>query len=126
MPIKTDHELQTAGFTESGRSRFYKTIDDYALNLFEKSVALGIIDKSKDAPIEITHDHVRASAIFLSLRKQEIWKHFTLFQIGEYLCAVAAGVGGGKLDKTWGILLFGASIVVWIALFVTRNNKGSK
>ncbi|MCW0387315.1 hypothetical protein NB722_001854 [Xanthomonas sacchari] len=44
-------------------------------------------------------------------------------QIGEYVCAALAGVGGGKLEHTWGVLIFGLSLTLGVILFVIRNQR---
>lgn len=120
--MKTDQELNSAGFTESGATRYKASAKAYCDELFAKAVALGDRDKASDASREVTHEHVRGAAAVLAIRghdKQDasqVW-----CQVGEYLCAAAAGVGGGKLEQTWGVALFGLSLTLGVILFVIRN-----
>ena len=122
--MKTDQELQVGGFTESGAKRYKATAVAYCDELFNRSVALGESDKATDAPREITHDHVRSAAAALALKGQDKSDPVQIWcQVGEYLCAAAAGVGGGKLEQSWGVLLFGISLTVGVILFVVRNSR---
>lgn len=120
--MKTDQELQAAGFTESGATRYKATALAYCDELFVKSVALGDRDKATDTPREVTHEHVRGAATALALRGGERQDAVQIgCQVGEYVCAAAAGVGGGKLETSWGVAVFGLSLTIGVVLFVTRN-----
>lgn len=120
--MKTDKEIQDAGFTTSGATRYKAATTAYCDELFTKAVALGDRDKAADTPREVTHEHVRDAATSLALRGMERQDSINVwFQIGEYLCAVAAGVGGGKLETAWGVALFGISLTIGVIFFVVRT-----
>jgi len=104
--------------------RYSAATDAYCEELFAKSVALGDIDKAPDTAREVTHDHVRGAAAVLAVRGQNGQSNLQVgCQIGEYVCAALAGVGGGKLDQTWGIVTFGLSLSAGVVLFVIRNTR---
>lgn len=122
--MKSDVDLRKAGFTQSGATRYAATAEDYCEQLFKKSVALGDLDKAPDTEREVTHEHVRGAAAALSLRNQQTQTPLQIWcQIGEYFFTALAGVGGGNLTKTWGIVTFCLSLVLGMALFVTRNTR---
>lgn len=123
--MKTDLELEQAGFTDSGTTRYKNAVTAYCDELFGKSVALGDRDKAADTPREVTHEHVRSAAAAIAIRGRDGQTPLQVWcQIGEYVCAALAGVGGGKLDTSWGTVVFGLSLAVGVVLFVTRNTKG--
>lgn len=125
MAIKTDQELKTAGFTDSGLNRYKKTVEDYCEEVYVKAVALGDRDKASNSPREVTHEHVRDAASDLQRRGRESKTPTQVWcQIGEYVCAATAGVGAGKLETTWGIALFGLSLTIGVVLFIVRNQEG--
>lgn len=123
--MKTDDELRTKGFTDSGRDRYKRTAGDYCDALFAKAIALGEADKADGLAREVTHDHVKAAAhgIAGSYGKEGSSRLAVGCQIGEYICAATAGVGGNSLAEKWGIVLFGMSLVIGTVLFVIRNTK---
>lgn len=124
--MKTQQELQTGGFTLSGATRYLATATDYCDQLFDRSIALGESDKAASSPREVTHDHVRSAATALSMKSNDRAGAWSIIgQVGEYLCAALAGVGGGKLEQSWGILLFGISLAFGVILFVTRNLRSN-
>lgn len=124
VAIKTDTELDAAGFTDSGTKRYKNTTAVFCDELFNKSVALGDRDKADDAPREVTHEHVRSAATELSRRSSAEQSRLQIFcQVGEYVCSAGAGVGAGKLDTQMGILTFGGSLAIGVILFVVRNIK---
>jgi len=123
--MKTEKDLQDAGFTESGAKRYAATTSAYCEELFLKAVALGDRDKAADTNREVTHDHVRGAAAVLAVRGRETQSKLQIIcQIGEYVAAALAGVGGGRLDATWGIVMFGLSLAIGVVLFVIRNTGG--
>jgi hypothetical protein len=122
--MKTDEELKDAGFTDSGTTRYKASAKAYCDELFAKAVALGDRDKASDAPREVTHEHVRGAAAVLAIRGQDMQDATQIWcRIGEYICAASAGVGGGNLQQTWGVALFGLSLTVGVVLFVIRNTR---
>ena len=122
--MKTDQELRAAGFTDSGATRYRATTQAYCDEVFAKAVALGDRDKAADAAREVTHEHVRGAAAVLSLKGQDRSDAVQVWcQVGEYVCASAAGVGGGKLEATWGVAVFGVSLTIGVILFVVRNTR---
>lgn len=126
--MKSESELKQAGFTDSGAKRYIATSTAYCNELLAKSVALGDIDKAPDTATEVTHDHVRSAAEVISARGKgsqgqtlaQVW-----CQVGEYICAALAGVGGGELEKPWGVVVFGLSLTVGVILFVVRNTRST-
>lgn len=123
--MKTDQDLKTAGFTDSGLNRYEKTVEDYCEGLYTKAVALGDRDKASDTPREVTHEHVRDAASELQRRGREAKSPTQIWcQVGEYICAATAGIGAGKLDATWGIALFGLSLTIGVILFIVRSQGG--
>jgi len=124
--MKTPQELANDGFTQSGATRYVTTSTEYCQQLFDRSIALGENDKASGLPREVTHDHVRAAAAGLSIKSMDKSTPLSVScQVGEYVCAALAGVGGGKLDAVWGILLFGISLAIGVILFVTRIMRSS-
>lgn len=122
--MRTDQELQAAGFTDSGATRYRVSAKAYCDELFAKAVALGDRDKASDAAREVTHEHVRSAAAVIAAKGQnrndsiQVW-----CQVGEYVCAATAGVGGGNLDQKWGVVMFGLSLTLGVVLFVVRNTR---
>jgi hypothetical protein len=123
--VKTENELKTAGFTDSGKDRYLKSTKEYSDTLYAKSVALGDRDKADGMAREITHDHVRSAAhvIAASYGKEGNSRAALFCQIGEYIAAAGVGVGGGKLEEKWGIFMFGISLAIGTVLFVARNTN---
>jgi len=123
--VKTDQELLEQGFTDSGRDRYKKTAGEYCDTLYTKSLALGDRDKADGFPREVTHDHVKAAAhvIASSYGKRGTSRLTVICQIGEYVCAIAAGVGGSNLSEKWGGIVFGTGLTIGIILFVVRNTR---
>lgn len=120
--MKSEDELRRVGFTQSGAKRYVAAATAYCEELFAKSIALGDRDKAPDTPREVTHDHVRGAAAVIAVRGQDGQSTLQIWcQIGEYVCAALAGVGGGKLGQTWGVIMFGLSLTIGVVLFVTRN-----
>ena len=123
--MKQDTEFISAGFTESGKQHFSKVTNDYENILFNKSIALGDRDKSLDSRREVTHDHVRSAAysIACSYGKTDQGKFGLFCHVGEYVSTLTAGIGGGNIKETWGIVLLIASAVAWMLLFAYRTQK---
>ena len=122
--MKTDQELEQAGFTNSGKTRYQTTTNEFCDTLFVKAVALGERDKALNAPREITHEHVRdAAQAIATTHKDNSTKVQIWCQVGEYVFTAAAGVGAAQLEHTWGIALFGISVAVGVVLFVIRNTQ---
>lgn len=124
--MKNDEELEQAGFTDSGTTRYRNAVTAYWEELYGKAIALGDRDKAPDTPREVTHEHVRSAAAAIAMRGREGQTTLQVWcQIGEYVCAALAGVGGGKLETNWGTVVFGLSLAVGVVLFVTRNTRGN-
>jgi len=122
--VKTDQELEQAGFTNSGRTRYQTTTNEFCDTLFVKAVALGERDKAPNAPREVTHEHVRdAAQAIASTHKDSPTRLQIWCQLGEYVFTAAAGLGAGQLQHAWGIALFGISVAVGVVLFVIRNTQ---
>jgi hypothetical protein len=118
-------ELEKAGFTESGKARYLKTVNDYAEAVLNKASAYGQVDRGDDMPIEITHKHVRQGAYSLASsygkERQSTWA--IVGHIGEYLFTAIAGIGGGNIDEYWGQVTFGVSLAVAVILIVFRLSR---
>ncbi|WP_267095270.1 hypothetical protein [Xanthomonas sacchari] len=121
--MRSPDQLRTEGFTESGAKRYTAAVGEYCNELYKKAVALGDVDKAPNLDREVTHDHVRTAAAMLAIRSQGSSGVQIACQIGEYVCAALAGVGGGKLEHTWGVLIFGLSLTLGVILFVIRNQR---
>ena len=122
--MKTDHELQKAGFTSSGSKRYADTIQAYSQTLFDKSVVYAQADKAADAGLEVTHDHVRSAAhnIMATFGRDQPSKLIVPIQIGEYVFTALAGVAGGNLKESWGTPMFVLCVALAVVLFVVRNS----
>ena len=118
--MKTDEELNTAGFTASAVARFKKTVTDYACELFEKATYLGKADKAKDTQLEITSEHVRDAALRLQSKTRPMSKGRILCEIGERLGILVAGIGFGHYDKSWGLIAGIVGFGIFVILFVIR------
>ncbi len=118
--MKTDQELSQAGFTPSGLQRYQRTTSEYSEELYSRAIKLGDYDKAPDAQREVTHDHVRSAAESLTRRSREPtgWERFC--HISEYVCTLGAGIGGGKLDQTWGVALCIAATAIGLLLIFNR------
>ncbi|MBI1929613.1 hypothetical protein HYR99_35870 [Candidatus Poribacteria bacterium] len=126
-PVTVDTTaLNTMGFTPSGLKHFRETVLDYSQQLLERAVHRGDADKAQGMEREITHDHVRASAhsIARSFGAPLCSKWLVVAQVGEYLSTAAAGVGGGHLDKPWGIICFALGVSMAVILVVVRLTRG--
>lgn len=123
--MKTQEELSDRGFTESGKSRYKQTVEDYAEALFIKASSYGKADQAKDLPLEITHEHVRQGAHSLasSYGKERSSKWTIAANIGEYVFIAVAGIGGGNISEGWGQITFGVSLSVAVILIVFRLSR---
>ncbi|HDR0626829.1 TPA: hypothetical protein ACPDW7_000689 [Pasteurella multocida] len=117
--MKTEAELKDNKFTQEGIIRYQRTINGYSQSLFETSIALGKRENSDT--LEITQTHVRDAAISLQRKSKNKSLASIIGQSLEYVFAILAGLGGGKLEYSWGIILFCASIAVGVILFVVRK-----
>jgi hypothetical protein len=121
--VKTDQELQQAGFTSSGAKRYQETVSAYSNTLYDKSVVYAQADKAADTNLEVTHDHVRAAAhnITATFGREQPSKLGVPIQIGEYVFTALAGVAGGSLKEPWGTPMFVICVALAVVLFVVRN-----
>ena len=62
----TDNDLDNAGFTNSGKTKFKETVQDFSNQIFEKSVRYGDAEKGDGLEREITHDHITTASFNLS------------------------------------------------------------
>jgi hypothetical protein len=126
--MRTPEQLEASGYTESGRTRYLKTATDYLDEVFNRSVKYGELDKDQGSNLEVTHEHVREAAhsIARSYGKERPTRWAIASQIGEYLFAALAGVGGGNLSTPWGTPVFGLSLALAVILIVVRLSKGVK
>lgn len=116
-----EEELASAGFINSGKTKFKSILQDFSNQLFYKAVRYGDAEKG-ELEREITQEHVYSASynIFRKYGRKDksIWA--ILGQIGEYLFTGLAGVGGGRIETTWGVLMFGVSLAIAIILIVIR------
>lgn len=121
--MKTDQDLQHAGFTTSGAKRYQETVAAYSTALYEKAVVYAQADKATDTNLEVTHDHVRAAAhnITATFGRDQPSRLSVPIQIGEYVFTALAGVGGGSLKEPWGTPVFVIGVALAVILFVVRN-----
>ena len=121
-----DAILDSSHFTTSGKQQFEATVEDYTNQLLSKSVHFGEIDRASGLAPEITHDHVRSAAAVISstFGRAVPPKWLIPANVGEHLSTAAAGVGGGHLDKPWGIATFGIGISIAVILVVVRLTIG--
>jgi hypothetical protein len=118
-------ELTSAGYTNSGLDRYNKSVVEYSKLLFDKAVNYGEIDKATNANREVTHEHVKAAAhsIANSFGKPLKPKWIIPAQIGQYLCAAIAGLAGGHIDKTPGLVGFALSFALGAILFIIEKSN---
>jgi hypothetical protein len=121
--MKTDQELQQAGFTTSGAKRYQETVSAYSTTLYDKAVVYAQADKATDSNLEVTHDHVRAAAhnITATFGREQPSKFGVPIQIGEYIFTALAGIAGGNLKEPWGTPMFVICVALAVILFVVRN-----
>jgi hypothetical protein len=118
--------LDAKGFTNSGSQRFQSTVQDYAQQLLQRAVLFGEADKAAGMAAEVTHEHIRASALSISrsFGRPTQSKWLIAAQVGEYVATAAGGVGAGHLDKPWGIINFALGVSIAVILVVVRLTQG--
>jgi hypothetical protein len=119
----SDAELNTAGFTVSGKDRYTKSVKDYSKTLFDKAVNYAEIDKAQTR--EVTHEHVKASAhsIANSFGKPLTPKWMWTVKAGQYVCAALVGVASNHLDKISGTIGFVVAFSVGGILLYIQTSK---
>lgn len=124
----TDNVLDSAGFTNSGKTKFKETIQDFSNQVFEKSVRYGDAEKGDGLQREITHDHIKTASFNISktFSKKNKSNWLIAAQVGEYIFTGVAGVGGGNLKEQWGIITFGLGLGFAVILIVVRLTNNSK
>lgn len=122
MPAKTDEDLAVDGFTSAGVSRYRQVVDGYTQEVHSKAIRRAEADKANDMPLEVSDNHVRAAAHSLasSYGTAVLPKWWIPCHVAEYVFTACAGIGAGKLDHWWGIVLFGVGLAVAILLIVIR------
>lgn len=118
-----DKELGEADFVKSGKEKYKALVLAFSQELFDRSILLcdaGNLGGDR----EVTQENVIRASHIIYGKSPEKQSAMTIFlQVMEYLCSAGIGVGASKLDKTWGIGVFGLSILVGIICFVTRTVK---
>jgi hypothetical protein len=124
----TDNDLDNAGFTNSGKTKFKETVQDFSNQIFEKSVRYGDAEKGDGLEREITHDHITTASFNLSktFGKKNKSNWLIAAQVGEYIFTGVAGVGGGNLKDQWGVITFGLGLGLAVILIVVRLTNNSK
>ncbi|HEX3654907.1 MAG TPA: hypothetical protein VHV55_03830 [Pirellulales bacterium] len=126
-PALDGTQLLNSGFTQSGATRYTQTVTEYAQLLFAKAVSYAKADKARNAPIEVTHDHVREAAkrVGDTFGKDRPHKYNTLMQVGEQLAGIGFGVGVTLATQSAtqfpGTITLAGSLIVWTLLFVSRQ-----
>jgi len=116
-------ELVNEGFTDSGKERYKKTIQDYSKIVFEKAINYGDIDKSPNLQREVTHEYVKGAAYSIanSYGKPSQPKWVVFAQIGQYLCTGLVGYFSSQLDDKKGIIGFVISFSIGAVLFLVEK-----
>ncbi|MBX9809491.1 hypothetical protein K2X92_03835 [Candidatus Gracilibacteria bacterium] len=116
------------GFTNSGEKQFIKTIEDFTSQLFTKSVFYADSVKDVNSTREVTHEQVKQASeiITRSFNKNQKTKLQIIGQISEYILTGIAGIGGGNLDKQWGILALVISMALAVILISYRLSTSNK
>jgi hypothetical protein len=121
-----DENLDNSGFTNSGKIRFKKTVEDYNQLLFDKAVNYAEIDKATNAQREVTHEHVKAAShsIAKSYGKPLKPSWFPWAKFGQYAATGLVGLSVSNLPDIWALILFVTSFAVGGALlFLTEKNN---
>lgn len=123
-----EEQLDSQGFTKSGKLRYIKTLEDYNSLLFQKALGYGDSDKLINENREVTHEHVRAAShsIAKSYGKPIKPNWFPWARFGQYLCTAFVGLSIKSLNEIWGLITFVITFCVGgILLFLTEkeNNK---
>lgn len=123
-----EEELDSSGFTKSGKERYIKTIEDYNNILYNKSIKFGESDKAINSEREITHEHVKAAShsIAKSYGKPIKAKWFPWAKFGQYLSTGFVGLSIKHLNETWGLITFIISFSVGGLLLFLTEKENSK
>lgn len=117
-----DRDLDGAGFTNSGKSRYKDGIKDYSTVIFEKAIKFANVNKRRGMEREVTHDYVReAIKNYHPKEPKPFWFYITVPL--EYIAMALTGLGAGNISVHWGQLLFGISLVVGFLLIFIRIIK---
>lgn len=118
-------DLVNEGFTDSGKERYKKTIQDYSNIVFDKAITYGDVDKSPNLKREVTHEHVKGAAYSIANSYGKPTKpNWIIFaQIGQYLCTGLVGYFSSQLDDKAGIIGFVISFSVGAILFLVEKLK---
>ena len=119
----SQQELDSAGFTASGRERYQKGVKDYAKILFEKSINYGEIDRASVR--EVTHDHVKSAAhsIANSFGKPTQSKWIIPMKFGQYICAAFVGLATNHMNNIYGAIGFVTAFCIGGILLYLENSK---
>ncbi len=117
--------LESQGFTPTGKKRLTDTVDSYKAELIKKSVDFAKTSQVEGMPIEVTHEHVRAAAGKLQNDfGKKTMSGIALFgNVVEYICSVGVGLGAGYISQGWGIITFVGSFAIGILLVSLRLTK---
>lgn len=121
-----EDSLDNSGFTNSGKIRFKKTIEDYNQLLFDKAVNYAEIDKAVNTQREVTHEHVKAAShsIAKSYGKPLKPKWYPWAKFGQYAATGLVGLSAGNLPETWALIVFVSAFAAGGALlFLTEKNN---
>ena len=120
-------QLKQYGFIDSGLRNVESTVTEYSERLLNMAIQFGEIDKAKDMPAEITHEHVRQAALTIarSFGRPSKNRWLIVTQIGEYVATAVAGIGAGHLTTPPGIIALALGTSAAVLLIVTRLTKST-
>lgn len=118
----TDTFLESNKYSETGIQRFKKTSFDFQETLNEKSIEFAKAHKDKDMPLEVTCDHVRLAIqkIYNEKTNKSLPPGIIVCNVFEYILTGAAGIGGGNLTTSWGVILLSICAPLVVLLIIIR------
>lgn len=122
----SEEQLRYVGFTNSGAPQFIRTVKDYAWILYQRAIRFGELDKARNFPLEITHEHVRNAArvIANSFGKPARPWWVVPTQVFEYVVIGFVGAGASNLHSRLGVATFGFGLFIAGILMLARLTKG--
>ena len=116
-----DNVLESAGFIGSGKLKFREYSLGFIKELFEKSFSLANVDSINNIR-EVTGDHVREAAQKVYGRSHDNTPTLhIILNVLEYVFTLSAGLGGGNIKQSWGILVFCISVALGVVCFIIRR-----
>lgn len=118
-------QLQGGGFTASGVQRYETTVQDFVRELHDRSTGFARAAQAVNAPLEVTHEHVRAAANAIAgISNRSPRSAWSLAgQVCEYLAAIGTGIASNHLGSPAGIAWFAGSAAAGLLLITVRLAK---